>query len=45
MVTAIGLNVFSKEKDYKIFNPIEYTLHPENVQKSMFDIYSEKKRP
>lgn len=42
---AIGLNVFSKEKDYKIFNPIEYTLHPENVRKSMFDIFSEKKRP
>lgn len=42
---AIGLNLFSKEKNYHLFNAIEYTLHPEDVRKSMFDIFSEKKRP
>jgi hypothetical protein len=42
--TAINVNLYSKEKKYKIFNPIKYTLHPENVRKSMFDIFSESKR-
>jgi hypothetical protein len=36
---AIGLSLYSKEKHYHPFNSIEYTLHPENIRKSMFEIF------
>ncbi|MGW5891891.1 hypothetical protein [Priestia megaterium] len=36
---AIGLKFFSKEKDYPLFESIKYTLHPENIRRSMFDIF------
>ncbi|RRN67550.1 hypothetical protein EI200_22470 [Peribacillus simplex] len=39
--SAINAGVYSKEKKYKVFNPIEYTLHPEMMRKSMFDIFGE----
>jgi hypothetical protein len=39
---AIGLNLYSKENRYFPFNSINYTLHPENVRKSMFEIFKSK---
>lgn len=39
---AIGLKVFSKEKDYPLYSSIKYTLHPEQIRKSMFDIFPKK---
>ncbi|MED2847052.1 hypothetical protein [Bacillus toyonensis] len=36
---AIKTNLFSKEKEYNPFESIRYTLHPENIRKSMFDMF------
>jgi hypothetical protein len=39
---AIGLSLFSKVQRYRPFNSIKYTLHTENIRKSMFDIFSKE---
>jgi hypothetical protein len=39
---AIGLSLFSKVQRYRPFDSIQYTLHPENIRKSMFDIFSKE---
>ncbi|QCT31916.1 hypothetical protein D1120_02420 [Bacillus velezensis] len=36
---AIDLRLYSKEKNYQPFSSIKYDLHPENIRKSMFDIF------
>ncbi|MGE7854496.1 hypothetical protein ACQKNN_27300 [Bacillus paramycoides] len=41
---AINVNLFSKEKEYNPFEHIEYTLHPENVRKNMFEIFGENEK-
>ncbi|MEC1664506.1 hypothetical protein [Bacillus halotolerans] len=38
---SINLRLYSKERSYKIFESIKYSLHPENIRKSMFDIFLE----
>ncbi|AFC32146.1 hypothetical protein PM3016_5446 [Paenibacillus mucilaginosus 3016] len=36
---TISANMYTKEKNYNILKPIQYGLHPENVRKSMFEIF------
>ncbi|MCY8272963.1 hypothetical protein [Bacillus sonorensis] len=37
---AINLKLYSKERRYYPFRSIRYSLHPDNIRKSMFDIFS-----
>ncbi|MED2665874.1 hypothetical protein P4196_31905 [Bacillus thuringiensis] len=41
---TIRINLYSKEKDYNSFESIQYTLHPENIRKSMFDIFGKAEK-
>jgi hypothetical protein len=38
---TIVSKIFSKERAYPHFGAIEYNLHPENIRKSMFDIFED----
>ncbi|MGN7400857.1 hypothetical protein ACTHO0_13490 [Cytobacillus praedii] len=41
---TINGKLYSKYREYSMFPRIEYTLHPENIRKSIFDIFSNPKR-
>lgn len=40
---TINANLYSKKREYLFFEPIEYNLHFDEIRRSMFDMFEEKK--
>jgi hypothetical protein len=41
---TINGSLYSNYREYDLYPKIEYTLHPENIRRSMFDIFSDTKK-